>query len=245
VINAGTAYRARQAGFVLPAAGKTGTTNDYMDAWFVGFTPKVVTGVWVGFDQPKTIVRGGYAGELAVPIWASVMKVATKGDKPDWFERPASITAVNVCRMTGKLPSAGCGSVQVVSRDGFVESRSMVYTEYFLKGATPSAFCPLHESPSFLDRLAGAFGIEHGTPVSADAANLPTPPTASTSGAVPPPAATAPGAAAEQQKVEEPKKKRGFWARIFGRGKDDKDKDKDDKPKKEDQKKPPSKPPGL
>jgi penicillin-binding protein 1A len=65
VINAGTAYRARQGGFVLPAAGKTGTTNDYNDAWFVGYTPHIVTGVWVGFDRPKTIAAGGYAGELA------------------------------------------------------------------------------------------------------------------------------------------------------------------------------------
>ena len=56
VINAGTAYRARQTGFTLPAAGKTGTTNDYDDAWFVGFTPTLVTGVWVGFDQPQTII---------------------------------------------------------------------------------------------------------------------------------------------------------------------------------------------
>src|SRR6185503_2518015 len=105
VVNAGTAYRARQAGFVLPAAGKTGTTNDYVDAWFVGFTPHLVTGVWVGFDQPATIIANGYAGELAVPVWASFMKVATKGDKPDWFERPANIITTNVCRVSGKLPN--------------------------------------------------------------------------------------------------------------------------------------------
>ena len=78
VINAGTAYRARQIGFMLPAAGKTGTTNDYHDAWFVGFTPQLVTGVWIGFDQPKTIIRNGYAGEVAVPFWAGFMKAATK-----------------------------------------------------------------------------------------------------------------------------------------------------------------------
>ena len=79
VINAGTAYKARQAGFTLPAAGKTGTTNDYVDAWFVGFTPHLVTGVWVGFDQPATIVANGYAAELAVPIWGGFMKTADQG----------------------------------------------------------------------------------------------------------------------------------------------------------------------
>ena len=57
VINAGTAAGARGLGFKLPAAGKTGTTNDYNDAWFIGYTPKLVTGVWVGFDQPHTILQ--------------------------------------------------------------------------------------------------------------------------------------------------------------------------------------------
>src|SRR6185503_14919390 len=108
VVNAGTGYRARQMGFTLPAAGKTGTTNDFNDAWFVGYTPHLVTGVWVGFDRPKTIASGGYAAELAVPIWAAFMKRATKDAKPDWFERPANIVGLNVCRISGKLPTGGC-----------------------------------------------------------------------------------------------------------------------------------------
>ena len=62
VINAGTAAGARTLGFKLPAAGKTGTTNDFNDAWFIGFTPKLVTGVWVGFDQPHTILPERFCG---------------------------------------------------------------------------------------------------------------------------------------------------------------------------------------
>jgi 1A family penicillin-binding protein len=89
VIDAGTGNGARRYGFMLPAGGKTGTTNDYKDAWFVGFTPSVVAGVWVGFDQPRTIRRGGYASELAVPLWGRFMKAATSGDKPAWVKRPA------------------------------------------------------------------------------------------------------------------------------------------------------------
>jgi len=88
VIDGGTGYGVRQMGFQLPAAGKTGTTNDYKDAWFIGFTPSLVTGVWVGYDQPQTIRRNGYAAELAVPMWTRFMKVATKGMKPNWIERP-------------------------------------------------------------------------------------------------------------------------------------------------------------
>ena len=92
VIDGGTGYGVRQMGFQLPAAGKTGTTNDYKDAWFIGFTPSLVTGVWVGYDQPQTIRRNGYAAELAVPMWTRFMKVATKGMKPSWIERPRGAT---------------------------------------------------------------------------------------------------------------------------------------------------------
>jgi 1A family penicillin-binding protein len=88
VIDYGTGYGVRRAGFALPAAGKTGTTNDYKDVWFLGFTPSLVTGVWIGYDQPQTIRRNGYAGELAVPMWAQFMKAATKGQKAAWIDRP-------------------------------------------------------------------------------------------------------------------------------------------------------------
>jgi 1A family penicillin-binding protein len=238
VINAGTAYRARQSGFTLPAAGKTGTTNDYVDAWFVGFTPKLVTGVWIGFDQPKTIIRNGYAGELAVPIWGSFMKVATRGHKPDWFDRPSSITALNVCRVSGRLPSEGCESVDVINRDGEIESRSMIYTEYFVKGTQPTGPCPLHQNLSLLDRLAGIFGKDNEKPVPVDETGVPVAPPAATVGApAPSPSPAAPAAKPQppkpDQKVEEPPKKRGFWSRLCGRDDD-----------KKDEKKPPPKRPG-
>ena len=241
VVNAGTAYRARQSGFTLPAAGKTGTTNDYVDAWFVGFTPHVVTGVWVGFDQPKTIIANGYGGELAVPIWANFMKKATRGDKADWFKAPPDVTSANVCRVSGKLPRPGCQTVQVVTRDGMLETRSMVYTEYFVRGTQPTDFCPLHEAPSILERIAGAFGRQPATPAPADAAALPAPPPASTSGTT-----TQPGVVPEktspETQVEQPKKKRGFWSRLFGGG-GDKKKD-EDKKREEEKKKPSGRPPG-
>jgi 1A family penicillin-binding protein len=232
VVNAGTAYKARQSGFTLPAAGKTGTTNDYVDAWFVGFTPHVVTGVWLGFDQPKTIVSNGYAGDLAVPIWSAFMKAATKGDKPEWFERPSNVVGVNVCRMSGKLPNTGCDNVMVTNREGNIETRSMVYTDYFVKGTQPTTACPLHEQ-NLIDALAGAVGVQVGNPVSAEQAALPPPAPASTSGSAPGVAqpATSGGTVDEEQPQ---KKKRGFWSRIFGKGDDDKEKDKkkkDDKPK--------------
>jgi len=219
VINSGTAYRARQTGFVLPAAGKTGTTNDYVDAWFVGFTPHLVAGVWIGFDQPSTIVSNGYAGELAVPVWASFMKVATKADKPDWFERPSNVVAVNVCRVSGKLPAGGCDHVEVVNRDGGLENRSMIYTEFFVKGTQPTEICPLHPSPSFMDRVAGVFGAgDSPKPVHAEDTGLP-PTQTGTAGSHPPAApAQVHQEPPQDQNTEAPPKKRGFWARVFGKG---------------------------
>ena len=234
VISSGTAYRARQMGFSLPAAGKTGTTNDYNDAWFVGFTPHLVTGVWVGFDQPKTIIGNGYAADVAVPIWASFMKRATKGDKPDWLDKPADVVMVNVCRLSGKLPGAGCDSVQVVTKEGLLEKRSMIYGEYFAKGTQPTTVCPLHDSPSILDRLAGAFGKDNHLPIPADSTGLPMPPAMSTSGNTPASAsADKDHGKTDQQSTDEPKKKKGFWSRVFGGG----DKKADDDKKKEEERK--------
>jgi penicillin-binding protein 1A len=233
VISAGTAYKARQAGFMLPAAGKTGTTNDYVDAWFVGYTPHLVTGVWVGFDQPKTIITNGYAADLAVPIWGQFMKVATRNAKPEWFDRPANVIGVNVCRVSGKLPNYGCSNVQTVDDSGAIEVKSMVYTDYFVKGTQPTTTCPVHTT-MFGNISAGASPSLGNQP--GERATMPTPPPQATSGASPAPAAPVTGGTVEskEQKAEQPKKK-GFWRRLFGGGGDDKKDDKkaDDKKSKD------------
>jgi penicillin-binding protein 1A len=219
VINAGTAYKARQGGFSLPAAGKTGTTNDYVDAWFVGYTPHLVTGVWVGFDQPKTIVRNGYAADLAVPIWAAFMKTATKGDKPDWFDRPDNVIGVNVCRVSGKLPNLGCGNVMTVNDDGTFETKSTIYTDYFVRGTQPTTLCPVHTLGSSYATTIQA-GMQSTGPMGYPASAPPSPASAAnavgTAGARP--ASAAQAETAEQAPQPDKKKKRGFWGRLFGRG---------------------------
>jgi membrane carboxypeptidase/penicillin-binding protein len=230
VINQGTAYKARQLGFTLPAGGKTGTTNEYVDAWFVGFTPRLATGVWVGFDQPQTILANGYAGDLAVPLWARFMRDATKGDKPVWFTPPRNIVGVNVCRVSGKLPNKGCEAVEVLTDAGEVQTRSMVYTDYFLRGKQPIDVCPLHDGQGFFDHVAGLFGKDGEEPVPAEAAGLPpTEAARPTTGVVT--GGTLPDDAEKVDAPEEPRKKRGFWSRVFGRGKDkDKETDKEREP---------------
>jgi 1A family penicillin-binding protein len=222
VINAGTAYKARQSGFTLPAAGKTGTTNDYVDAWFVGYTPHLVTGVWVGFDQPQTIVPNGYAAELAVPIWGAFMKTATKGDKPDWFARPANVVGVNVCRLSGKLPNYGCTNVVTADENGNLASKSLVYTDYFVKGTQPTTSCPLHPGGVTID--AAAFPGQIPVPT---VGQMPGPLPASSSsshgtvtgGTVTGGTVTGGTTDAQPQPGPQPQKKKGFWQRIFGGGK--------------------------
>ena len=166
------------------------------------------------------------------------MKTATKGDKPDWFDRPSNIVAANVCRVSGKLPNGGCDHVEVVNRDGSLEYRSMIYTEYFVKGTQPSELCPLHPSPSFMDRVAGLFGAgDSNKPVRAEEAALPPTQTgtAGAHGATPPPPPAHVEEKPKESEAEAQPKKRGFWGRLFGKG-DKKDDQKDDQKDQENQK---------
>jgi 1A family penicillin-binding protein len=215
VINAGTGNRARSLGFTLPAAGKTGTTNDFNDAWFIGFTPKLVAGVWFGFDQPHTILPNGFAADVAVPAWAKFMKAATRDDKPEWLQAPPGITSARVCRLSGLLATEGCNDVEVINNAGTIEHRSMVYTDYFARGTEPQAYCDQHPTRGIMTRLAGIFGgnDERPAPPHVDDIDSAPPAARATSGTrttdtagLPPPAPP-------------PEKKRGFWSRLFGRDK--------------------------
>ena len=108
VVNRGTASAARAHGFKLAAAGKTGTSQSYADAWFVGYTPNLVTGVWFGYDTPRTIMKRGYASVVAVPAWAKFMTVAHSGVKNEWFEMPRSLANVKLCRLSGQAATQRC-----------------------------------------------------------------------------------------------------------------------------------------
>ena len=228
VIDAGTASRARAMGFRLPAAGKTGTTNGFNDAWFVGFTPKVLAGVWVGCDQPQTIMRDGFAADVAVPMWTRFMNEATAGQKPQWYPVPPGVVSARVCRLSGKLATPGCEHVPVVSKDGQLQIRSMAYNEYFARGTEPHDFCDLHGSPSIFNRIVGLFSGSGLQPVP-EWAVPPAPAAQPSAPTIGQPAGTNPDAATPTAgQNQEQQKKRGFWAKLFGLGKKDK-KDRDKK----------------
>jgi penicillin-binding protein 1A len=232
VVNHGTAYRARQLGFKQPAAGKTGTTNDYRDAWFVGYTPRLVTGVWVGFDQPQTIMGRGYASEVAVPLWAGFMRKATTADPAEWFKPPKGVVSVNVCRLSGKRATEACYHSYHWNEDGTYSSASNVYPELFVAGNEPEESCTAHSRYIDGGRMAGGWG---GGPY--------TPPAVPSSPTYYPPRPSdddddrrvvrRDDQEERQAEAQPEKKKRGFWARVFGIGKDRDDRN--DKKKKRDQ----------
>lgn len=148
VVDHGTGYTARQDGFRLPAGGKTGTTSDYNDAWFVGFTPHLAAGVWVGYDRPQEIMRRGFAAVVAVPAWAGFMKAATGGNRPDWLERPPSVTHIRRCRISGGLANEYC------------ELAGEVDDDYVSIGRAPDP-CPIHTAPvPTIDVLPASYSIK-------------------------------------------------------------------------------------
>jgi membrane carboxypeptidase/penicillin-binding protein len=128
VIDEGTGAAAR-ASFRLEAAGKSGTTNDLRDAWFIGFTPELLTAVWVGFDDNYPIGLGG--SQAALPIWTTFMKNALAGRRNVPFQAPDGLEFVEIDRDTGKLPTPECPRVR---------------TEAFLPGTAPYEVCDVHGS---------------------------------------------------------------------------------------------------
>lgn len=132
VVTRGTAGSARRFGFRGNGAGKTGTTNDKRDAWFIGFTPKTLAVTWVGFDDNDPMGLSG--SDAAVPMWARYMRaVATPADRED-FPVPEGITFTTVDRTSGGLPGPYCPP-------------EALFREAFKSGTAPHYECPLHRPP--------------------------------------------------------------------------------------------------
>jgi penicillin-binding protein 1A len=108
VVRRGTAAKIPGMGFTRPAAGKTGTTNDFSDAWFIGYTPQIVCGVWVGVDERRSLGRGVTGAEGALPIWVPAARALHRSLPVENFHRPDGVAAVNVCRESHKLAGDFC-----------------------------------------------------------------------------------------------------------------------------------------
>ena len=128
-IDRGTGSPARQLGLRFPIGGKTGTTNEFKDAWFVGFSSAVVAGVWVGYDQPQPIGSDAYGSRYALPIWADFMQRSARIREPAEFERPAGLRDEELCAISYRKPVDGCP----------------LYTEHFKDGDDiPDRLCTIH-----------------------------------------------------------------------------------------------------
>lgn len=126
VVNRGTGSGVRAVGFRGPAAGKTGTTQDAADVWFVGFTPRVLGVIWYGMDERQRILRGATGGEIAAPVWGRIMRQVAP-QSGDWAV-PAGVETREVDQ-TGSIAGAGCPTVGATR------------TEFFLSGTAPIGEC--------------------------------------------------------------------------------------------------------
>jgi len=130
VVDVGTASSARSLGVRGPAGGKTGTTSEFKDAWFVGFTTSVVAAVWVGFDQPEPIGSEAFGARVALPIWADFMRRVAGALPADEFPVPSGLREVELCRVSYLRPVDGCPT----------------YVEFFKEGDDiPHRLCPIHQ----------------------------------------------------------------------------------------------------
>jgi len=156
VVQRGTAAGSVGSRFFVPSGGKTGTTNDGADVWFIGYTADLVAGVWMGFDRPQKIKANAQGGELAAPAYTSFMTEVyrRRPAPPDW-PRPEGITTREIDKTTGELANAYCSADSVV-------------TEYFIAGTEPIQECSPFNMGQPLDSSARA-----GVP---NAANPPKPP---------------------------------------------------------------------
>lgn len=114
-------------------AGKSGTSYGFTDTWFAGYSPAVTCGVWVGFDKPTQITRGAFGKDLALPVWAEVMKASLVLFPGTFPPAPSVLKPVRVCRSSGLFPAKAC-----------LEKPGMVVTEYAARGQEPSQECDIH-----------------------------------------------------------------------------------------------------
>ena len=154
VVRHGTAVGSVGARINFPAGGKTGTTNDGFDVWYIGFTPDLVTGLWIGFDQPRKIKSNAQGGVLAAPAWTAMMReVYERRAIPAAWPRPSGLTALDIDKTTGYKATPFC-------------PKDVHYIESFIPGTEPTGFCPIHSPFGNVGGVMGGAGPAPGQPPS-------------------------------------------------------------------------------
>jgi len=129
VMTYGTAKNLKKFSQERPSAGKTGTTNDYRDAWFVGYTPQLITGIWVGYDKPRPGGKGFTGGAISAPIWGRFMRSALASKPAVDFQKPDAVVSVTIDPTTGFLTTPACPKKR---------------EEFYIAGTQPTETCPKH-----------------------------------------------------------------------------------------------------
>lgn len=127
VVNRGTGYPVRAAGFTAAAAGKTGTTNDAADIWFIGFTPQLVGTIWMGFDKRQTVLSRGTGGELAAPVWGRIMRGT--GARSEGWSPPRGVE-MRMVDENGNVVGENCPLLQATRREYFITGTASMATCY-------------------------------------------------------------------------------------------------------------------
>ncbi|MFH1007014.1 MAG: PBP1A family penicillin-binding protein [Candidatus Latescibacterota bacterium] len=148
----GTGYGARSRfGFKRPAGGKTGTTGNFADTWFIGFTPQIAAGVWIGFDEKISLGRGKSGATVALPVWAQFMKAAHDSLHlpEEGFTIPPGVIQLEICEETHEIATQYCPAV---------------LQELFKSGTEPASPCPKHQlTPEIRSPLQDEQGLKRGT----------------------------------------------------------------------------------
>ncbi len=140
VVDHGTGAKARVLGVHGPVAGKTGTTDGYRDAWFIGYTPDIAIGVWVGFDDERPLKLTG--AQAALPIWSELARRLIPRDSPD-FETPVGVVQRKIDPKSGQLATAQCPEKRI---------------EFFITGTEPTVYCEVHGG-GLWERMKQTFGL--------------------------------------------------------------------------------------
>lgn len=127
-----------------PFAGKTGTAYNFTDTYFFGYDSSVTCGVWVGFDKPTRIYRGAFGKDLALPIWSKIMNAAAEVLPANKFNKPDSVQAVEICRISGLAATPGCHAETTNPVTGAPETRPTTYLEWATASQAPSVRCDVH-----------------------------------------------------------------------------------------------------
>ena len=191
VATRGTAAAVKRLGFDKPCAGKTGTTNDFKDAWFAGYTSSLTCAVWCGFDTPKKTINRGFGSVLSLPVWVEIMKTADRlGYKAGQLHAKTNLVAIDLCRLSGKRVTQGC------------KDAGTSYSERLPADIIPpeTDYCPIHPARALtIDQQTSDAPPPRAQPVAP-------PPRAQT--VAPPPPRAQPVAPPRAQPVEQPPRAR-------------------------------------